>query len=166
MMPYVYDDPIMFGQNPFARPANQRPVPVQSNGMTRPMPVRPGSGQAINTQSGQVVIPQSVQSNLQQNFFGDDPFKPTGPSIDVQDYVQQEGTTDLPLFKEGFDAKPGQTVGQVVGADRAEAALSKPISLTMDETAPEAGGSILGTGGFELIGLMAMAALFYYISRA
>ena len=163
MMPYVYDDPIMFGQNPFARPANQRPVPVQSNGMTRPMPVRPGSGQAVNTQSGQVVIPQSVQSNLQQNFFGDDPFKPTGPSIDVQDYVQQQGTTDLPLFKEGFDAKPGQTVGQVVGAD------SEPISLTMDETAPEAGGSVspmFGSGGFEFIGLIAMGLFFFYVARA
>ena len=165
-MPYVYDDPIMRGQNPFARP-----VPV-SNGMrdmTSPMPVRPGSGQAVNTQSGQVVIPQSVQNNLQQGFFGDDPFKPTGPSIDVQEYVQQQGTTDLPLFKEGFDAKPGQTVGQVVGADRAEAALSKPISLTMDETAPEAGGSgmpMLGTGGFEFIGLIAIGALIYYMARA
>ena len=161
-MPYVYEDPIMRGQNPFARPV---PVNTGMSNMTRPMPVRPGSGQAVNTQSGQVVIPQSVQSNLQQNFFGDDPFKPTGPSIDVQDYVQQQGTTDLPLFKEGFDAKPGQTVGQVVGADRAEA----PISLTMDETAPEAGGSVspmFGSGGFEFIGLIAMGLFFFYVARA
>ena len=54
-MPYVYDDPIMFGQNPFARPVNQRPVPTQT-AMTRPMPTRPGSGQAVNTQ-GQSGVP-------------------------------------------------------------------------------------------------------------
>ena len=45
-MPYVYEDPIMRGQNPFARP-----VPVSSGmrDMTIPMPNRP-TGQATNTQ--------------------------------------------------------------------------------------------------------------------
>jgi hypothetical protein len=39
----------------------------------------------------------------------------------------------------------------------------------MDDTAPEAGGrksAVLGTGGFEFIGLIAMGVLFYYITRA
>ncbi|MCP3677671.1 MAG: hypothetical protein GY721_08835 [Deltaproteobacteria bacterium] len=42
-------------------------------------------------------------------------------------------------------------------------------TVTMDETAPEAGGSgmsMLGTGGFEFIGLVAIGALIYYMARA
>ena len=155
-MPYVYDDPIMFGQNPFARPANQRPVPVQSNGMTRPMPVRPGSGQAVNTQG------QSVNGV---------PIGPGGrPSVDIlaEGYVAPPLVSgqDLILTDTTESTQLQQQLQAIADREKEGQQLT---TVTMDETAPEAGGSgipMLGTGGFEFIGLIAMGVLFYYLSRA
>ena len=155
-MPYVYDDPIMFGQNPFARPANQRPVPVQSNGMTRPMPVRPGSGQAVNTQG------QSVNGV---------PIGPGGrPSLDIiaDAYVAPPlvAGQDLVLTDTTESTQLQQQLQAIADRNREGQQLT---TVTMDETVPEAGGSaspMFGTGGFEFIGLIAIGALIYYMARA
>tara|TARA_R100000479_G_scaffold155069_1_gene91208 strand:- start:2267 stop:2704 length:438 start_codon:yes stop_codon:yes gene_type:complete len=145
-MPYVYEDPIMRGQNPFARP-----VPVSSGmrDMTRPMPTRP-TGQATNTQ-GQV------------------PVGPGGrPSVDflpgVEDYVAPpiEPGQDL-ILTDTSETGSAELQGQLQAvADREQA--SQQLVMT-----PEAGGSVspmLGTGGFEFIGLIAIGALIYYMARA
>ena len=145
-MPYVYEDPIMRGQNPFARP-----VPVSSGmrDMTRPMPTRP-TGQATNTQ-GQV------------------PVGPGGrPSVDflpgVEDYVAPpiEPGQDL-ILTDTSETGSAELQGQLQGvADREQA--SQQLVMT-----PEAGGSVspmFGTGGFEFIGLIAIGALIYYMARA
>ena len=160
-MPYVYDDPIMFGQNPFARPANQRPVPVQSNGMTRPMPVRPGSGQAVNTQG------QSVNGV---------PIGPGGrPSVDIlaEGYVAPPLVSgqDLILTDTTESTQLQQQLQAIADREKEGQQLT---TVTMDYTAPEAGGSasrgraspMFGTGGFEFIGLVAIGALIYYMARA
>ena len=152
-MPYVYDDPIMSGQNPFARP-----VPV-SNGMrdmTSPMPVRPGSGQAVNTQG------QSVNGV---------PIGPGGrPSVDIlaEGYVAPPLVSgqDLVLTDTSQSTQLQQQLQAIADREKEGQQLT---TVTMDETAPEAGGrgmQILGTGGFEFIGLIAMGVLFYYLSRA
>ena len=145
-MPYVYEDPIMRGQNPFARP-----VPVSSGmrDMTRPMPTRP-TGQATNTQ-GQV------------------PVGPGGrPSVDflpgVEDYVAPpiEPGQDL-ILTDTSDTGSAELQGQLQGVADREQASQQLV------TAPEAGGSaspMLGTGGFEFIGLIAIGALIYYMARA
>ena len=156
VMPYVYDDPIMFGQNPFARPANQRPVPVQNNGMTRPMPVRPGSGQAVNTQG------QSVNGV---------PIGPGGrPSVDIlaEGYVAPPLVSgqDLVLTDTTESTQLQQQLQAIADREKEGQQLT---TVTMDDTAPEAGGSgmpMLGTGGFEFIGLVAIGALIYYMARA
>ena len=70
----------------------------------------------------------------------------------VEDYVQQEGTTDLPLFAENFDAKPGQTVGQGV----AEPNITPPTVEDVITTQ---------SSGFEIIGLIAIASLIAYLAR-
>ena len=145
-MPYVYEDPIMRGQNPFARP-----VPVSSGmrDMTRPMPTRP-TGQATNTQ-GQV------------------PVGPGGrPSVDflpgVEDYVAPpiEPGQDL-ILTDTSETGSAELQGQLQAvADREQ--TSQQLVMT-----PEAGGSVspmLGTGGFEFIGLIAIGALIYYMARA
>jgi len=145
-MPYVYEDPIMRGQNPFARP-----VPVSSGmrDMTRPMPTRP-TGQATNTQ-GQV------------------PVGPGGrPSVDflpgVEDYVAPpiEPGQDL-ILTDTSETGSAELQGQLQAvADREQA--SQQLVMT-----PEAGGSvspIFGNGGFEFIGLIAIGALIYYMARA
>ncbi|MCW4027502.1 MAG: hypothetical protein NWE76_08475 [Candidatus Bathyarchaeota archaeon] len=155
-MPYVYDDPIMFGQNPFARPANQRPVPVQSNGMTRPMPVRPGSGQAVNTQG------QSVNGV---------PIGPGGrPSVDIlaDQYVAPPLVSgdDLILTDTTESTQLQQQLQAIADREKEGQQLT---TVTTDDTAPEAGGSaspMFGTGGFEFIGLVAIGALIYYMARA
>ena len=151
-MPYVYPDPILSGVNPFAQSMAPQPVPTQ-NGMTQPMPVRPGSGQAVNTQG----FPQVVQDNLRENLFGSSQygiFDNTSPSMTVEDYVQQEGTTDLPLFREGFDAKPGQTVAQGVAPPNIT-----PPSVEVEEVVTTQ------SSGFEIIGLIAIASLIAYLAR-
>ena len=152
-MPYVYEDPIMSGQNPFARP-----VPV-SNGMrdmTSPMPVRPGSGQAVNTQG------QSVNGV---------PIGPGGrPSVDIlaEGYVAPPlvAGQDLVLTDTTESTQLQQQLQAVADREKEGQQLT---TVTMDETAPEAGGSgmaMLGTGGFEFIGLIAIGALIYYMARA
>ena len=145
-MPYVYEDPIMRGQNPFARP-----VPVSSGmrDMTRPMPTRP-TGQATNTQ-GQV------------------PVGPGGrPSVDflpgVEDYVAPpiEPGQDL-ILTDTSDTGSAELQGQLQGVADREQASQQLV------TAPEAGGSaspMLGSGGFEFIGLIAMGVLFFYFARS
>ena len=155
-MPYVYDDPRMFGQNPFARPANQRPVPVQSNGMTRPMPVRPGSGQAVNTQG------QSVNGV---------PIGPGGrPSVDIlaDQYVAPPLVSgdDLILTDTTESTQLQQQLQAIADREKEGQQLT---TVTTEDTAPEAGGStspMFGTGGFEFIGLVAIGALIYYMARA
>ena len=151
-MPYVYDDPIMFGQNPFARPVNQRPVPTQS-AMTQPMPVRPGSGQATNTQGGQTV--NGV------------PIGPGGrPSLDLLPGV---GETAPPI-EPAESTFPGFDPLDFDSPEEAQAAfIAGPQTVTMDGTTPEAGGSmssLFGSGGFEFIGLIAMGLFFFYVARA
>jgi len=154
-MPYVYEDPIMRGQNPFARP-----VPV-SNGMsdiTRPMPVRPGSGQAVNTQG---------QSGV--------PIGPGGrPSVDLL-----PGVVAPPYKPEDLTIRPGTNEVTEVAAPSDSQILQQQLqaiddreqigqTITMD-SAPVAGGSaspMFGTGGFEFIGLVAIGALIYYMARA
>ena len=151
-MPYVYPDPILSGVNPFAQSMAPQPVPTQ-NGMTQPMPVRPGSGQAVNTQG----FPQVVQDNLRENLFGSSQygiFDNTIPSMTVEEYVQQEGTTDLPLFREGFDAKPGQTVAQGVAPPNIT-----PPTVEVEEVVTTQ------SSGFEIIGLIAIASLIAYLAR-
>ena len=162
-MPYVYDDPIMFGQNPFARPVNQRPVPTQS-AMTRPMPTRPGSGQAVNTQGG-----QSVNGV---------PIGPGGrPSVDLLPGVVAPPYKPEDLVSPGLPdqvtevAAPSQS--QILQeqlqaiADREQ--MGQTVTVPMDGTPPVSGGSVsplFGTGGFEFIGLIAIGALIYYMARA
>ena len=151
-MPYIYPDPILSGVNPFAQSMAPQPVPTQ-NGMTQPMPVRPGSGQAVNTQG----FPQVVQDNLRENLFGSSQygiFDNTIPSMTVEEYVQQEGTTDLPLFREGFDAKPGQTVAQGVAPPNIT-----PPTVEVEEVVTTQ------SSGFEIIGLIAIASLIAYLAR-
>ncbi len=145
-MPYVYEDPIMRGQNPFARPL---PVNTGMSSTTRPMPVRPGSGQAVNTQ-GQV------------------PIGPGGrPSVDllpgVEDYVAPplEPGQDL-ILTDTSDTGSAELQGQLQ-------AISDREQASQLETAPEAGGSVspmFGSGGFEFIGLIAMGLFFFYVARA
>ena len=159
-MPYVYDDPIMFGQNPFARPVNQRPVPTQT-AMTRPMPTRPGSGQAVNTQG---------QSGV--------PIGPGGrPSVDLLPGVVAPPYKPEDLVSPGLPdqvtevAAPSQS--QILQeqlqaiADREQ--MGQIVTVPMDGTPPVSGGSVsplFGTGGFEFIGLIAIGALIYYMARA
>ena len=145
-MPYVYEDPIMRGQNPFARP-----VPVSSGmrDMTRPMPTRP-TGQATNTQ-GQV------------------PVGPGGrPSVDflpgVEDYVAPpiEPGQDL-ILTDTSETGSAELQGQLQAVADREQASQQLV------TAPEAGGSaspMFGSGGFEFIGLIAMGVLFFYFARS
>jgi hypothetical protein len=117
--------------------------------MTRPMPTRP-TGQATNTQ-GQV------------------PVGPGGrPSVDflpgVEDYVAPpiEPGQDL-ILTDTSETGSAELQGQLQAvADREQA--SQQLVMT-----PEAGGSVspmLGTGGFEFIGLIAIGALIYYMARA
>ena len=145
-MPYVYEDPIMRGQNPFARP-----VPVSSGmrDMTMPMPTRP-TGQATNTQ-GQV------------------PVGPGGrPSVDflpgVQDYEAPplDPGQDL-IITDTSDTGSAELQGQLQAVADREQASQQLV------TTPKAGGSVspmFGSGGFEFIGLIAMGVLFFYFARA
>ena len=148
-MPYVYEDPIMSGQNPFARPV---PVSTGMSDMTRPMPVRPGSGQAVNTQGQSGIGPGGR------------------PSVDylpgVQDYVAPpvEPGQDL-ILTDTSDTGSAELQAQLQAIDDREQIGQ---TITMD-SAPVAGGSaspIFGTGGFEFIGLVAIGALIYYMARA
>jgi hypothetical protein len=113
------------------------------------MPTRP-TGQATNTQ-GQV------------------PVGPGGrPSVDflpgVEDYVAPpiEPGQDL-ILTDTSDTGSAELQGQLQGVADREQASQQLV------TAPEAGGSaspMLGTGGFEFIGLIAIGALIYYMARA
>ena len=145
-MPYVYEDPIMRGQNPFARP-----VPVSSGmrDMTRPMPTRP-TGQATNTQGQSGIGPGGR------------------PSVDflpgVQDYEAPplEPGQDL-ILTDTSDTGSAELQGQLQGVADREQESQQLV------TAPEAGGSVspmFGSGGFEFIGLIAIGALIYYMARA
>jgi len=149
-MPYVYEDPIMRGQNPFARP-----VPVSSGmrDMTSPMPTRP-TGQATNTQ-GQSGIGPGGRPSVD--------FLPgvDRPQVSPEELTVRPGTDLVAEVSAPSDADRLQAQLQAV-ADREQASL-QPV------TAPEAGGSaspMLGTGGFEFIGLIAIGALIYYMARA
>ncbi len=148
-MPYVYEDPIMSGQNPFARPV---PVSTGMNDNTRPMPVRPGSGQAVNTQGQSGIGPGGR------------------PSVDylpgVQDYVAPpvEPGQDL-ILTDTSDTGSAELQAQLQAIDDREQ-IGQTIVM---DSAPVAGGSaspIFGTGGFEFIGLVAIGALIYYMARA
>ena len=148
-MPYVYPDPILSGVNPFAQSMAPQPVPTQ-NGMTQPMPVRPGSGQAVNTQG----------------------IGPGGrPSVDflpgVQGYVAPpvEPGQDL-ILTDTSDTGLAELQGQLQAIADSEQTVQQLVTVPMDDTAPVAGGSMFGSGGFEFIGLIAMGVLFYYIARA
>ena len=162
-MPYVYPDPILSGVNPFAQPMAPQPVPAQTNGLTQPMPVRPGSGQAVNTQGTRpegppptqtVTLPSGQEVTLPYDttgipfngkpidFFDDESFKPTGPSLGVQEYVEEFGTTELPGFE---DTAP--FVPNVTPQSDSEAIVTTQSS------------------GFEIIGLIAIASLIAYLAR-
>lgn len=152
-MPYVYPDPILSGVNPFAQSMAPQPVPAQTNGLTQPMPTRP-TGQAVNTQG----------------------IGPGGrPSIDYLPGVERPAVTPDDLI---ITPGPNQVteVSAPSESDRLQAQLQavadreqtgqQLVTVPMDEQAPVAGGSMLGSGGFEFIGLIAMGVLFYYIARA
>ena len=161
-MPYVYPDPILSGVNPFAQSMAPQPVPTQ-NGMTQPMPVRPGSGQAVNTQGTRpeglpqtqtVTLPSGQEVTLPYDstgipfngkpidFFDDESFKPTGPSLGVQEYVEEFGTTELPGFEDTAPFEPGEVI-----------------------TTPSGEVVVAPSRGFEIIGLIAIASLIAYIVR-
>ena len=161
-MPYVYDDPAMFGQNPFARPVNQRPVPTQS-AMTRPMPARPGSGQAVNTQGGQSVngVPIGPGGRPSVDMLpgvGVLPYKPedlTSPGLPDQ-VTEVAAPSQSQILQEQLQA--------IADRDR-----EQTVTVPIDGTPPVSGGSVsplFGTGGFEFIGLIAIGALIYYMARA
>ena len=155
-MPYVYDDPIMFGQNPFARPVNQRPVPTQS-AMTRPMPVRPGSGQATNTQGGQTVngVPIGPGGRPSVDILADQYVAP--PLVSGDDLILTDTTESTQLQQQLQAIADREKEGQQL------------TTVTNEDTAPEAGGSmssLFGSGGFEFIGLIAMGLFFFYVARA
>lgn len=157
-MPYVYDDPIMSGQNPFARPVNQRPVPTQS-AMTRPMPARPGSGQAVNTQ-GQSGIGPGGRPSVD--------YLPgvERPAVSPEDLVVRPGTNEVTEVAAPSDSQILQEQLQAI-ADREQ--MGQTVTVPMDGTPPVSGGSVsplFGTGGFEFIGLIAIGALIYYMARA
>ena len=151
-MPYVYPDPILSGVNPFAQSMAPQPVPTQ-NGMTQPMPVRPGSGQALNTQGQSGIGPGGR------------------PSVDflpgVQDYEAPtiEPGQDL-ILTDTSDTGSAELQGQLQAVADREQNGQQLVTVPMDGTAPVAGGSMFGSGGFEFIGLIAMGVLFYYIARA
>ena len=130
-----------------------QPVPAQTNGLTQPMPTRQ-TGQAVNTQG----------------------IGPGGrPSVDYLPGVERPAVTP-----DDLTIAPGPNQVTEVAApsesDRLQAQLQavadreqigqQLVTVPMDDTAPVAGGSILGSGGFEFIGLIAMGVLFYYIARA
>ena len=152
-MPYVYSDPILSGVNPFAQSMAPQPVPAQTNGLTQPMPVRPGSGQAVNTQG----------------------IGPGGrPSVDflpgVQDYVAPpvEPGQDL-ILTDTSDTGSAELQGQLQAIADREQTVQQLVSVPMVDTAPVAGGSgtpMFGSGGFEFVGLIAIGALIYYMARA
>ena len=157
-MPYVYDDPIMSGQNPFARPVNQRPVPTQST-LTRPMPARPGSGQAVNTQ-GQSGIGPGGRPSVD--------YLPgvERPAVSPEDLVVRPGTNEVTEVAAPSDSQILQEQLQAI-ADREQ--MGQTVTVPMDGTPPVSGGSVsplFGTGGFEFIGLIAIGALIYYMARA
>ena len=152
-MPYVYEDPIMRGQNPFARPV---PVSNGMNDMTRPMPVRPGSGQAVNTQGQSGIGPGGR------------------PSVDylpgVQDYVAPpvKPGQDL-ILTDTSETGSAELQGQLQAVADREQTGQQLVTVPTDDTAPVAGGSatpMFGTGGFEFVGLIAIGALIYYMARA
>jgi hypothetical protein len=145
-MPYVYEDPIMSGQNPFARPV---PVSTGMSDMTRPMPVRPGSGQAVNTQ-GQSGIGPGGRPSVD--------YLPgvERPAVSPEDLVVRAAPSDSQILQEQLQAID----------DREQ--IGQTITVPMD-SAPVAGGSaspMFGAGGFEFIGLVAIGALIYYMARA
>ena len=153
-MPYVYEDPIMSGQNPFARPV---PVNNGMRDMTSPMPVRPGSGQAVNTQ-GQSGIGPGGRPSVD--------FLPgvERPAVSPEDLVVRPGTNEVTEVAAPSDSQILQEQLQAID-DREQI---ETITVPMD-SAPVAGGSaspMFGTGGFEFIGLVAIGALIYYMARA
>jgi len=157
-MPYVYEDPIMSGQNPFARPV---PVNNGMRDMTRPMPVRPGSGQAVNTQ-GQSGVPIGPGGRPSVDLLPGvvaPPYKPDDLTIrpGLPDQVTEVAApSDSQILQEQLQAID----------DREQ--IGQTITVPMD-SAPVAGGSaspMFGTGGFEFIGLVAIGALIYYMARA
>ena len=154
-MPYVYEDPIMSGQNPFARPV---PVNNGMRDMTSPMPVRPGSGQAVNTQ-GQSGIGPGGRPSVD--------FLPgvERPAVSPEDLVVRPGTNEVTEVAAPSDSQILQEQLQAID-DREQ--IGQTITVPMD-SAPVAGGSaspMFGTGGFEFIGLVAIGALIYYMARA
>ncbi len=156
-MPYVYPDPILSGVNPFAQSMAPQPVPTQ-NGMTRPMPVRPGSGQAVNTQ-GQSGIGPGGRPSVD--------YLPgvERPAVSPEDLVVRPGTNEVTEVAAPSDSQILQEQLQAI-ADREQ--IGQTITVPMD-SAPVAGGSaspMFGTGGFEFIGLVAIGALIYYMARA
>jgi len=156
-MPYVYPDPILSGVNPFAQSMAPQPVPTQ-NGMTRPMPVRPGSGQAVNTQ-GQSGIGPGGRPSVD--------YLPgvERPAVSPEDLVVRPGTNEVTEVAAPSDSQILQEQLQAI-ADREQ--IGQTIIVPMD-SAPVAGGSaspMFGTGGFEFIGLVAIGALIYYMARA
>ena len=157
IMPYVYPDPILSGVNPFAQSMAPQPVPAQTNSMMQ------ASGQAVNTQGARPEGPPSTQTvtlpsgqevtlpydstGLPFNgkpidFFGDDPFKPTGPSLGVQEYVEEFGPTELPGFADTAPFEPGEVI-----------------------TTPSGEVVVTQSSGFEIIGLIAIASLIAYLAR-
>ena len=156
-MPYVYEDPIMRGQNPFARPV---PVNTGMSSMTRPMPVRPGSGQAVNTQ-GQVPIGPGGRPSVD--------YLPgvERPAVSPEDLVTRPGTNQVTEVAVPSDSQILQQQLQAI-KDR-EQTGQQLVTVPMDGTTPEAGGSVspmFGSGGFEFIGLIAMGLFFFYVARA
>jgi hypothetical protein len=154
-MPYVYEDPIMSGQNPFARPV---PVSTGMSDMTRPMPVRPGSGQAVNTQ-GQSGIGPGGRPSVD--------YLPgvERPAVSPEDLVVRPGTNEVTEVAAPSDSQILQEQLQAID-DREQ--IGQTITVPMD-SAPVAGGSaspMFGAGGFEFIGLVAIGALIYYMARA
>ena len=121
--------------------------------ITRPMPVRPGSGQAVNTQGQSGIGPGGR------------------PSVDflpgVQDYVAPpiEPGQDL-IVTDTSDTGSAELQGQLQAVADREQTGQQLVTVPMDATASVAGGSMFGSGGFEFIGLIAMGVLFYYIARA
>ena len=159
-MPYVYPDPILSGVNPFAQSMAPQPVPAQTNGLTQPMPVRPGSGQAVNTQ-GQVPIGPGGRPSVD--------YLPgvERPAVSPEDLVTRPGTNQVTEVAVPSDSQILQQQLQAI-KDR-EQTGQQLVTVPMDGTTPEAGGSVtplFGTGGFEFVGLIAIGALIYYMARA
>jgi len=107
----------------------------------------PPSTQTVTLPSGQQVTLPYDSTGLPFNgkpidFFDDDAFKPTGPSLGVQEYVEEFGPTELPGFE---DTAP--FVPNVTPPSDAEAVVNTQSS------------------GFEIIGLIAIASLIAYLAR-